>query len=79
MSNVDEIIEKIKDIISLQKGNSKVFDKDVAFALGMSCNKLATSKSRNSIPFEEILEFSLRYRVDVNWLFFGIHIEKRMR
>ena len=74
MSSVEEIIIKIKDIISAQTGNNKVLDKNVAYVLGLSKERLATNKRRNKIPFEEVLEFALRYRVDANWLFFGIRI-----
>jgi hypothetical protein len=78
MSSIGEIIEKIKDIISIQTGNKKVFDKNVAYVLGLSQEKLAINKLRNKIPFEEVLEFALRYRVDANWLFFGIRIVKQI-
>lgn len=72
--NVDikEIIEKIKDIISLKITNKKVFDKDVADALCISQMNFATMKNRNSIPYKEILLFSLKHKIDTNWLFFGV-------
>ena len=74
MLTFEKIIEKIKDIISTAKGDKKVFDKDVACVLEINVNHLAILKKRNKIPLEEILNFALKYRIDANWLFFGIRI-----
>ena len=65
-----EIIEKLKDVISEIKTDSKVFDKDVAKALNIPQATFATMKKRNSIPYEEILEFCAIKKISVNWLFF---------
>lgn len=68
--NLGEIIEKLKDVISETKIGSKVFDKDVATALNIPQATFATMKKRNSIPYEEILEFCALKKISVNWLFF---------
>ena len=65
-----EIIEKLKDVLSESKIGTKVFDKDVATALNIPQATFATMKKRNSIPFEEILEFCALKKISVNWLFF---------
>jgi phage repressor protein C with HTH and peptisase S24 domain len=65
-----EIIEKLKDVISESKTGTKVFDKDVATALNIPQATFATMKKRNSIPYEEILEFCALKKISVNWLFF---------
>jgi phage repressor protein C with HTH and peptisase S24 domain len=65
-----EIIEKLKDVISETKIGGKVFDKDVAQALNIPQATFATMKKRNSIPYEEILEFCALKKISVNWLFF---------
>ena len=70
MMNFNEIIEKLKDIISETKIGGKVFDKDVAQALNIPQATFATMKKRNSIPYEEILEFCALKKISVNWLFF---------
>ncbi len=70
MMNLGEIIEKLKDVISETKISSKVFDKDVATALNIPQATFATMKKRNSIPYEEILEFCALKKISVNWLFF---------
>ncbi len=65
-----EIIEKLKDVISESKTGTKVFDKDVATVLNIPQATFATMKKRNSIPYEEILEFCALKKISVNWLFF---------
>lgn len=65
-----EIIEKLKDVISENTVGKKVFDKDVAVALNIPQATFATMKKRNSIPYEEILEFCALKKISVNWLFF---------
>jgi len=65
-----EIIDKLKDILAETTLGKKVFDKDVADALGIPQATFATMKKRNSIPYEEILEFCAAKKISVNWLFF---------
>jgi len=67
---LSEIIEKLKDVISETMPGKKVFDKDVAHVLNIPQSTFATMKKRNSIPYEEILEFCALKKISVNWLFF---------
>ncbi|MDD2450962.1 LexA family transcriptional regulator [Sulfurovum sp.] len=67
---LSEIIEKLKDVISESMPGKKVFDKDVAHTLNIPQSTFATMKKRNSIPYEEILEFCALRKISVNWLFF---------
>ena len=67
---LSEIIEKLKDVLSESAIGKKVFDKDVATALNIPQATFATMKKRNSIPYEEILEFCAIKKISVNWLFF---------
>ena len=64
----DDIIEIIKDIISKECGERKVFDKDVAEALDLESGNLATLKKRNSIPFVNICNFAFYKKLDLNYL-----------
>ncbi len=70
MLRLSEIIEKLKDIISQENIAKKVFDKDVAIALNIPQATFATMKKRNSIPYQEILEFCAMKKISLNWLFF---------
>jgi len=67
---LSDIIEKLKDVISESIPGKKVFDKDVATALKIPQSTFATMKKRNSIPYEEILEFCAIRKISLNWLFF---------
>ncbi len=70
MLSFNDVIEKIKDIISTKKIGGKVFDKDVANELGIPQPTFATMKRRGTIPYEEIMEFCARKKISINWLFF---------
>ena len=68
--NLGEIVDKLKDVLSETVMGKKVFDKDVALALNIPQGTFASMKKRNSIPYEEILEFCALKKISVNWLFF---------
>ncbi len=70
MFDLKHILPKIKDILSKEVGNRKVFDKDVADALGINHLTFATMKSRGKIPYEEILNFCAKRKISINWLFY---------
>ena len=70
MNTFNEIIEKVKDIISNESKTGKVFDKDVAAELGISQATFATMKKRGAIPYKELMEFCARRKISINWLFF---------
>lgn len=65
-----DVIERLKMVIAENMLGTKVFDKDVADALNIPSSSFATMKKRNSIPYEEILEFCAIKKISVNWLFF---------
>ena len=69
---VQEIIEKLKDIISRDSENEKkVFDKDVATALNITQANFATMKNRAKIPYTNILEFCAKKKISINWLLYN--------
>ena len=75
MYDLKNVIQKIKEIIALEKKGKKVFDKDVADVLAIPQTTFATMKKRNSIPFKEILEYCATKKLSINWLFFDQSIE----
>ncbi len=72
---LSKIIEKIKDIISLELGNRKVLNKDVAKALNITPEHLSMLKKRNKIPFEELAYFCAKRKISLNWLLFDQDVE----
>lgn len=71
MFDLKEILPKIKDIISKELGNRKVYDKDVACALAINQPTFTTMKNRGKIPYEEILNFCAQRKISINWLFYN--------
>ena len=68
---VNEIIEKLKDVLSTDGKIGKIFDKDVAGALGLSQVNFATMKNRNKIPYDKILDFCALKKISINWLLYN--------
>ncbi len=71
MLDVSEIIEKLKDILSADGKNGKVFDKDVANSLELSQANFATMKNRGKIPFSNVLNFCAKKKISINWLLYN--------
>lgn len=71
MRNYNEILEKIKDILSQELGNKKIFDKDISIALNINYNNFRKQKARNSIPYYEIMSFLAKRNISINWFFFN--------
>lgn len=71
MKSFTDVVEEIKSIISSEFKHKKVFDKDVADALGVSQMNFATMKKRDRIPFNEILDFCAKKSISINWMLYG--------
>ncbi|PLY08882.1 MAG: LexA family transcriptional repressor [Arcobacter sp.] len=71
MENYNEIIDKLKNIVSEELGDKKVFDKDVAEALGINYPTFRKQKQNNKIPYYEIMSFLAKRNISINWFFFN--------
>ncbi|MGD9970341.1 MAG: helix-turn-helix transcriptional regulator [Sulfuricurvum sp.] len=71
MKSFNEIVETIKDIVSSDFPDKKVFDKDVAEILEITQMNFATMKKRNKIPFNELLDFCAKRSISINWLLYN--------
>ncbi len=71
MLKVSDIIDKLKDVLSNEEIHNRVFDKDVANALEITQANFATMKTRNKIPFSNILDFCALKKISINWLLYG--------
>jgi len=68
----NEVIEKLKDILSQELGNKKIFDKDIAKALEIDHNRFRQQKHRDIfIPYPEIMQFLAKRNISINWFFFN--------
>jgi len=70
MLHFDEIIEKLRDVLSTEK-EGKIFDKDIATALDITSVNFATMKKRDSVPFSNILDFCALKKISINWMLYG--------
>jgi len=68
--NFEEIMQRVSIIIEINQG-SKPYDKEIAYELGLSQTQYANNKKRNSIPYEEIVNFCDRYSITINWVILG--------
>jgi repressor LexA len=71
MQNYNEILEKIKDILSQELGDKKIFDKDIAQALNINYDSFRKQKARGTIPYYEIMSFLAIRNISINWFFFN--------
>jgi len=71
MFNINEIIEKLRDVLASEKEDGKVFDKEIANALDLTSVNFATMKKRNSVPFSNILDFCALKKISINWMLYG--------
>jgi hypothetical protein len=68
---ITTIIDNLKDILSYELGDTRVYDKDVANALGISKESLCHHKRKNSIPYEAIIYFCAKRQISINWVLFN--------
>ncbi|WP_419782377.1 hypothetical protein [Malaciobacter marinus] len=71
MQNYNEIINKLKDILSKELGNKKVFDKDIAKVLDINYDTFRKQKQYNKVPYYEIISFLAKRNIYINWFFFN--------
>ncbi|WP_456453190.1 S24 family peptidase [Hydrogenimonas sp.] len=66
----DEVLVRLKDIVSSEVGERRVLDKDVAEALGIAPSYFAVLKKRGTIPFGPIADFCAKRKISINWLLY---------
>ncbi len=69
MNDFQTIIPKLKALLS-QTQPTRVHDKDVAAALGLSPSTFASMKRRNTTPYRALLDFCAERRINANRLLF---------
>ncbi|WP_201351927.1 S24 family peptidase [Hydrogenimonas urashimensis] len=70
MLSFDEVVGRLKDILSSEVGERRVLDKDVAETLGIAPAYFAVLKKRGSIPFAPIADFCAKRKISINWLLY---------
>ncbi|MBU1666811.1 hypothetical protein KKC13_00185 [bacterium] len=70
MLEFTDIMNRVKMILQQEKGK-KVYDKEIAEALGFKATYYAVIKKRHKIPYEAIALFANRKNLSLNWIFFN--------
>ena len=65
-----EIMSRIRKILSDETGK-KIYDKDIANALGFKASYYAVIKRRHKIPYKAIALFADKKALSLNWIFFN--------
>jgi SOS-response transcriptional repressor LexA len=68
--NFKKIMQRVATIIELEN-RSAPFDKEIAYALGLTPTQYANAKKRNSIPYKEIALFCDEHAITINWVLLG--------
>ena len=71
MSTLDVIVDRIKQFSGVDR------DAEVAEVLGISKGKLATAKARGSIPYRDLVAYSMKSGASLDWLLTGEGPAKR--
>jgi hypothetical protein len=66
----DEIIKRLRILLSRYNNIQKIYDKDVASALKLEAQYFAVMKKRKKIPFKEIAIFCNQNNISINWILF---------
>lgn len=73
MINLNEIIERIKNTFNIEK------DKDIAELLEVSHQVFGNWKSREKIPYEEIISLCLKKDIDLKFILNGTIDEGKIK
>jgi len=70
MRDFRQIIDVLKDKLSHENAQERIYDKDVAKVLNISQSKFATIKKRNSTPYVELLCYCKEKELCCSEIFF---------
>ncbi len=71
MIDFSDTISRIKQIISKDQKKQRIYNKDIAKALGLTPEYFAVIKKRGKIPYEAIANFCKERKISINWILFG--------
>lgn len=68
-SSFESVMDKLRLYLQ-EKNNSKVYDKDIANALGLSKEYYSRSKKENKVPLQPIINFCAKENIVINYILF---------
>jgi len=66
-----DVMQRIRDLLQTQIKKEKILDKDIAIALQLNPQNYAVIKRRQKIPYEAIAHFSMKNKINMNWVLFA--------
>ena len=70
MLDFTEIMNRIKRVLFEESGK-RIYDKDIAKALGFEASYYAVIKRRKRVPYRAIALFANEKEISLNWIFFN--------
>ena len=68
MIHFSDVMQRVKEILTLQSKREKIRDRDIAEALKLEPQYFAVIKKRKKIPYENLALFCKHTKVNLNWI-----------
>lgn len=68
MIDFNEVMLRIKQVLTLKEKKEKILDRDIAYALSLKPQYFAVIKKRQKIPYESIAHFCKEHHISMNWI-----------
>lgn len=63
-----EVMERVRQILTVQNNTTKILDKDIADSLELDPQYFAVIKRRKKIPYESLAYFCTQRNISMNWI-----------
>ena len=68
MIDFNEVMRRIKEILTNQTKKEKILDRDIADTLKLDPQYYAVIKRRKKIPYEKLAYFCKENKISMNWI-----------
>ena len=68
MIDFNDVMLRIRQVMTLQEKKEKIRDRDIAAALLLEPQYFAVIKKRKKIPYESIAHFCKKRHISMNWI-----------
>lgn len=68
MIDFNEVMQRIKEILTRTTTKEKILDRDIANSLNLDPQYFAVIKRRKKIPYEKLAYFCKANKISMNWV-----------
>ena len=68
MIDFHEVMQRVREILSVKNKKEKILDRDIADSLELDPQYFAVIKKRKKIPYESLAHFCKRHKISLNWI-----------